>query len=618
MAYNNGKITAPVSIRDVQQALGVSSTDLKTLCISPNINPWARYKPILIPYKNNGGSETTYEGRGPQPITDAVRAGRNWGIKTKYAFDGTTWDTLTAFFSGLTDRLSIAQVDAIAENGWIVNQETPNYWFARLTDFVHTNDNGGIHSDNDGYYHKATAYPTIVHEQLGGSNRTWQMGLPVFPVNAREINVMDGSLFRRAIPDDYDFLARFAYSVETPTSANDYTDFYNDSPGSVSVFEAIQSENGGIQLIKTEVQGGTSGNLKYPNARRGIMIAKANTYSDRYDLIMATIRDNVATSNGSIRGWKEDDLYYNNFRVQRSMGAYTVLGTGETRTLADWGYNSIEELMAESERQCRWLLFGGYNSSTNPMGGSGTNPNIKDQNGNVVSNLYGNGSETDSRKRILKRGMTAFHSAIYPYNDVSGYFWGKYLDLTWGGMNGMFRIPLYDSSVTGYDAEPEDYLSGELLVIEFYMRVVEIQGHRTISPFTVIPGYSYKIQINRTPSGTYGTLDGADISFGLYIESGSDGFGINLITSDYYTTCLAALRGCGFTSLTATIKNGSTTIQTITLLNASGIGSGVVDGNDGNYNTLFYSFAGSQTYTSIVLTCTATTRVGNPSKTFTL
>lgn len=47
MAYNptTGIITAPVSIYDVQRALGLSSTDLGTLCKSTLINRWSKMKP---------------------------------------------------------------------------------------------------------------------------------------------------------------------------------------------------------------------------------------------------------------------------------------------------------------------------------------------------------------------------------------------------------------------------------------------------------------------------------------------------------------------------------------------------------------------------------------------
>ena len=46
MPYSNGIITAPVSIYDVQRALGSSSPDLGTLCRHQNVNKWAKYKPV--------------------------------------------------------------------------------------------------------------------------------------------------------------------------------------------------------------------------------------------------------------------------------------------------------------------------------------------------------------------------------------------------------------------------------------------------------------------------------------------------------------------------------------------------------------------------------------------
>lgn len=44
--YSNGIITAPVSITDVQNALGDTPTDLASLCMHRNINMWAKYKPV--------------------------------------------------------------------------------------------------------------------------------------------------------------------------------------------------------------------------------------------------------------------------------------------------------------------------------------------------------------------------------------------------------------------------------------------------------------------------------------------------------------------------------------------------------------------------------------------
>ena len=49
MGHYNGKITAPVSIYDIQQVLGESSSDDGTLCRSNNVNMWAKYKPVRWP-----------------------------------------------------------------------------------------------------------------------------------------------------------------------------------------------------------------------------------------------------------------------------------------------------------------------------------------------------------------------------------------------------------------------------------------------------------------------------------------------------------------------------------------------------------------------------------------
>lgn len=70
MAYVGNKITSPVSIFDVQQALGNSSTDLKTLCTDNNIKEWARYRPI------EDGVSGNYFGI----LTEAQRAAVNYGI----------------------------------------------------------------------------------------------------------------------------------------------------------------------------------------------------------------------------------------------------------------------------------------------------------------------------------------------------------------------------------------------------------------------------------------------------------------------------------------------------------------------------------------------------------
>lgn len=46
MSVNNGIVTAPVSISEVSSLIGAGTNDLGTLCKHPNVNMWAKYKPI--------------------------------------------------------------------------------------------------------------------------------------------------------------------------------------------------------------------------------------------------------------------------------------------------------------------------------------------------------------------------------------------------------------------------------------------------------------------------------------------------------------------------------------------------------------------------------------------
>lgn len=46
MAYNSGLITGPVSVYDIQRALGVSECQIGALCIDTHINKWAKFKPF--------------------------------------------------------------------------------------------------------------------------------------------------------------------------------------------------------------------------------------------------------------------------------------------------------------------------------------------------------------------------------------------------------------------------------------------------------------------------------------------------------------------------------------------------------------------------------------------
>lgn len=133
MGYVGNIVVKPVSIYDVQRALGTSENDLGTLCTRTSINMWAKYKPI------------NYNAIGV--ITDANRATKNYGIK-----DIPDWSRITYMLSFLFGTPSSSN----APNCGI----KPAYWAwdfpqggasspYRLTDFVNPN------SATQGYFQGA-------------------------------------------------------------------------------------------------------------------------------------------------------------------------------------------------------------------------------------------------------------------------------------------------------------------------------------------------------------------------------------------------------------------------------------------------------------------------------
>lgn len=131
MAYSSGKITAPVSIYDVQQALGNSSGDLGTLCQASSINMWAKYKPVRLNVIDT--------------VTGQWDATNNTWLST-----ATWWKGLANNFAGLTpcEVGTIAQIVSHYDgdmNGWSYDKPGggANQPF-RLTDFA-------------GYNHRAPA-----------------------------------------------------------------------------------------------------------------------------------------------------------------------------------------------------------------------------------------------------------------------------------------------------------------------------------------------------------------------------------------------------------------------------------------------------------------------------
>ena len=165
MAYQNGIITAPVSIYDVQRAIGNSSPDLGTLCTSGNINKWAKYKPEDI--------------NTPQVITEQQRVLNNYGI-----VNIPTWLRLEymANFIFSTDRANVQRTywpecdDAAGALSREYFEWKKPTTFKRLSDF--SNDAKTL-----GYYHYAQepiqpmASPSVVIEPIGTMHITFPMGV---------------------------------------------------------------------------------------------------------------------------------------------------------------------------------------------------------------------------------------------------------------------------------------------------------------------------------------------------------------------------------------------------------------------------------------------------------
>lgn len=130
---SSGLVFKPVSIYDVQKALGVSECDLGSLCTHPKLNMWAKYKPIDAPVLTT--------------ITYSQRQVRNFGIGN--IPDWSRMDRMLSFLFGTRSTENAPNVGLLPIY-WIYNM--PKGGAAspyRLTDFVLAT------ADGVGYLHSA-------------------------------------------------------------------------------------------------------------------------------------------------------------------------------------------------------------------------------------------------------------------------------------------------------------------------------------------------------------------------------------------------------------------------------------------------------------------------------
>ncbi len=207
MSYSNGHITAPVSIYDVQRALGDSHNDIGNLCRSEKINVWARYRPIpCIGSKNNK----------VLPISDAQRQSERYGIDPP----------VDMFAADVIQRYEDYVNDAEFEKsgGYYVHLRPfgDTNW-KRLTDFVKTDANG-LAVAGKGYDHNAKCDDVVIvlNGKLYGIT-------PLIPENQRMIYLQDGEVLRFQFPNDHIWVDEYyKYVKDDPLDPSDITQVYQN------------------------------------------------------------------------------------------------------------------------------------------------------------------------------------------------------------------------------------------------------------------------------------------------------------------------------------------------------------------------------------------------------
>ena len=189
MAYSKGRITYPVSIEDVRRAIGVSSTDVETLCKSGNINPWARYRPIPCSQAANNI---------PGPLTPAQRIQERYGIEPPV--DMFTADDQQAYTN---------YANNIAKYGeyYIKIRPWGDTHHHRIHDFVKTDANGATTSY--GYDHNAKPDSVKVTLSTGTPQGTFYLK-PLIPEGQRNIVIQTNSTNARyQFPNDHLWMDKY-------------------------------------------------------------------------------------------------------------------------------------------------------------------------------------------------------------------------------------------------------------------------------------------------------------------------------------------------------------------------------------------------------------------------
>lgn len=301
MAYNASEqlITAPVSIRNLQDCFGLGSGDLGTIITTANINMWARFKPVKLATVGL--------------ITDAQRASVNHGISIP---------TPVTYGSVRAQEV----MDAAANYGdWAYLKPTGGASQPfRLADFANT--------ISQGYYH--AAQPPI---QLNYPRGGWTFikgGTSKALVMSFDLDPSDSAVNLQS----YDFMGSLdlrQYKLITYVDGIglfEADDFILDSEGEVSgstIAVIIPSTTGSYSREAYVCMYRTNGNTK-----EFLPIMANSDYTP--DNLTIYIKDDAEASGGGVPGADTQEMFNNVEFSSELNGTYRTAWVSTDNGTADW------------------------------------------------------------------------------------------------------------------------------------------------------------------------------------------------------------------------------------------------------------------------------------------
>lgn len=273
MAYNAEEqlITAPVSIRNLQDCFGLGDADLGTIITNAAINMWARFKPVKLATVGL--------------ITDAQRASVNHGIIMPEPVTG----------SSLTGSL----IQDASANVWTYERPTGTYSSPfRLADFANT--------ISQGYFHGAVPPIQINYPKNGWTFMRGASSSRIFTINF-ELDPSDSAINLQA-EDFTEVLDLNEYK---------FVAYIQDIGMGSSDFILVDGQISGDTIDFTIPSGTGSYNKKvsvcmyrYQSGRYELLPIPMGTHYDPSDMLLKIV-DDASASGGGIPGNNTQEMFEN-------------------------------------------------------------------------------------------------------------------------------------------------------------------------------------------------------------------------------------------------------------------------------------------------------------------